>query len=100
MKITNRIIHAAIRPENIAARTRPGLQGRHCDLGDEREAAHHVVNTRNRRVCQRGQASIEYLLIGLALCIVLFHGDPSAMKKILVAIQQNYAHFSYAMSLP
>ena len=45
-------------------------------------------------------ASIEYLLIGLALCLVLFHGEPSAMKKILVAIQQNYSHFSYAMSLP
>ena len=26
--------------------------------------------------------------------------EPSAMKKILVAIQQNYSHFSYAMSLP
>ncbi|WWT73965.1 hypothetical protein V8H18_09015 [Lautropia mirabilis] len=100
MKVTHRIIHLAACPSEIAARTRPGLQGLHCDMGTGGEPAHHVDIGRRQRLSQRGQASIEYLLIGLALCLVLFHGEPSAMKKILVAIQQNYSHFSYAMSLP
>ena len=100
MKVTHWIIPVAACPSEIAARTRPGLQGLHCDMGTGDEPAHHVDIGWRRRLSQRGQASIEYLLIGLVLCLVLFHGEFSAMKKILAAIQQNYSHFSYAMSLP
>ena len=100
MKVTHWIIHVAACPSDIADRTRPSLQALYCDMGQGCKPAHHVDIGRRRRLSQRGQASIEYLLIGLALCLVLFHGEPSAMKKILVAIQQNYSHFSYAMSLP
>ena len=67
MKVTHRIIHVAACPSEIAARTRPGLQALHCDMGTGGEPAHHVDIGRRRRLSQRGQASIEYLLIGLAL---------------------------------
>lgn len=54
------------------------------------------------RICnrQRGQASVEYLLMTIVMCLVLFHGQPSLLSRVLRAIQQSYSFFSYGMSLP
>lgn len=49
---------------------------------------------------QAGQASIEYLLVCLALVAVLLAGDPSPLDRLLELIQHAYDRFAYGISLP
>lgn len=52
------------------------------------------------RRAQRGQSTIEYLVITLLVVIVLINGNPSPIERFFDAIKEAYAKFSYAMSQP
>jgi len=53
-----------------------------------------------RRRPQRGQSSIEYLVIFVLVVLVLINGNPSPLERFFDAVKTAYAKFSYAMSLP
>ena len=52
------------------------------------------------RRAQRGQSTVEYLVITLLVVIVLINGNPSPIERFFDAIKEAYAKFSYAMSQP
>lgn len=47
-----------------------------------------------------GQTSIEFLVICTALCVALFSGNPSLLDRMLTAIQEAHAQYTFGMSLP
>lgn len=56
-----------------------------------------------RRDRQRGQSSIEYLVVCGALAFALgigMSGEDSVLRQLLVAFQTAYQRFSFALSLP
>ncbi len=57
---------------------------------------------RHRRP-QRGQSSMEFVIVCAALTLALgigMHGDTSVLKQLLDAFTTAYQDFSYALSLP
>jgi hypothetical protein len=56
--------------------------------------------SRVRRAFQRGQSTVEYLIISVLVVIVLINGNPSPVERFFTAIKEAYARFSYAMSQP
>jgi hypothetical protein len=53
-----------------------------------------------RRARQRGQSTVEYIIITVLVVIVLVNGNPSPLERFFDAIKEAYARFSYAMSQP
>lgn len=56
-----------------------------------------------RRLFQKGQSSIEYVVVCAALAFALGIGmvdDNSVLRELLSAFQTAYKKFSYALSLP
>lgn len=53
-----------------------------------------------RRALQRGQSTIEYIIITLLVVIVLVNGNPSPLERFFTAIKEAYERFSFAMSQP
>ena len=52
---------------------------------------------------QRGQSSVEYVVVCAALALTLGVGmadDTSVLKQLIQALQVAYQKFSYALSLP
>ncbi len=59
-----------------------------------------MKRSRARRALERGQSTIEYLIISVLVVIVLINGNPSPVERFFTAIKEAYARFSYAMSQP
>lgn len=56
-----------------------------------------------RRHRQRGQSSMEFVIVCTALALALgvnLSSDGSVLKQLLDAFQTAYQNFSYAISLP
>ncbi len=62
--------------------------------------------SRSRRRCRRqaarlgGQATTEYLILGMLIAIALAIGEPSPLEELFRAIQTQYGRFTMALSLP
>jgi hypothetical protein len=48
----------------------------------------------------RGQSSVEYLIIGVVLLVLLINGNPSPIERFFDAMKTAYQRFSHSMSLP
>lgn len=48
----------------------------------------------------RGQSTVEYLIISVLLLVVLINGNPSPIERFFDALKTAYLRFSHAMSLP
>jgi uncharacterized protein (UPF0333 family) len=55
----------------------------------------HPMNLRAR---DRGQSSVEYLIVLALVVMVLVNGNPSPLQQFFDAIKGAYQRFSYAMS--
>jgi hypothetical protein len=49
---------------------------------------------------RRGQSSVEYLIIGALLLVLLINGNPSPIERFFDAMKTAYQRFSSAMSVP
>jgi hypothetical protein len=49
---------------------------------------------------QRGQSSVEYLIIGVLVLVVLINGNPSPIERFFDAMKAAYQRFSHSISLP
>ena len=47
-----------------------------------------------------GQATTEYLILGMLIAIALVIGEPSPLEELFRAIQTQYGRFTMALSLP
>lgn len=47
-----------------------------------------------------GQATSEYLILGMLVAIALAIGEPSPLEELFRAIQTQYGRFTMALSLP
>lgn len=60
-------------------------------------------NDRTARTAQRGQSSMEYLVVCAALALALGIGmvdDKSVLRELIEALKLAYQKISYAISLP
>jgi hypothetical protein len=48
----------------------------------------------------RGQSTVEYLVIGALLLVLLINGNPSPIERFFDAMKTAYQRFSHAMSVP
>lgn len=48
----------------------------------------------------RGQSTVEYLVIGVLLLVLLINGNPSPIERFFDAMKTAYQRFSYSMSRP
>ncbi len=48
----------------------------------------------------RGQSTVEYLVIGVLMLVLLINGNPSPIERFFDAMKTAYQRFSHAMSLP
>lgn len=62
------------------------------------------MTTATRTACARsrdaGQATTEYLILGMLIAIALVIGEPSPLEELMRAIQTQYGRFTMALSLP
>lgn len=60
-------------------------------------------DAKHRHTAQRGQSSMEYVVVCAALALALGIGmanDQSVLKQLLDAFKTAYHNFSYSISLP
>lgn len=57
-----------------------------------------MKNPTNLRARDRGQSSVEYLIVLALVVMVLVNGNPSPLQQFFDAIKGAYQRFSYAMS--
>ena len=48
----------------------------------------------------RGQSTVEYLIIGVLLLVLLINGNPSPIERFFDAMKTAYQRFSHSISLP
>ena len=53
-----------------------------------------------RRLIQRGQAAVDYLLVAALVAIAFGLGRDGAVGRLVVAIAEHYRRFTWAISLP
>jgi len=53
-----------------------------------------------RPACMAGQATTEYLILGMLIAIALAIGEPSPLEELFRALQTQYGRFTMALSLP
>lgn len=52
------------------------------------------------RSYQRGQSTIEYVIVLVFAVLVLINGDPSPLEMFFDALKEAYQRFTNAMSMP
>ena len=53
---------------------------------------------KSRRHGERGQSSVEYLVIVALVVMVLVNGNPNPLQQFFDAVKGAYQRFTYAMS--
>lgn len=49
---------------------------------------------------QRGQATVEYAIAAVFVCLVLFTGNPSLLELMLSVLRDSHSASSYAIGSP
>ncbi|AMM24617.1 hypothetical protein [Variovorax sp. PAMC 28711] len=52
------------------------------------------------RRLQQGQASVEYAIAAVFVCLVLFTGNPSLLELMLSALRDSHSASAYAIGSP
>lgn len=55
---------------------------------------------RNHSQFQKGQATVEYAIAAVFVCLILFVGNPSPLELMLSAIRASHSASSYAIGSP